>query len=257
MSGVTPGTFCRSRRIQSHQRFGGLVRAVFAIAMLIGLETAACRWASWAIAAEPVQDTASETLLFPDPEPLDLNLLKPENIPAFAVTATTISETTLAIPSLWWVRDQFAAEKRYGSRLIENWIAYPAQRNSPGRVDFVVNRQLWSQLDYLQRYSFIHEFGTSTGSYGYNLRVFDNQANFLAAYTCDFSAAQSRVPNHSSTQPSTTPANSPTPLFSDYVKPSNATACFSFLDFGGKASLGGRSNQAGGESSKGLGTAGP
>jgi hypothetical protein len=256
MSGVTLDTSSSNQRIQNHQRSGSLVGVAAAIVILIGLGSAVCSWANRAIAAEPTQDTSSEAPLFPDPEPLDLNLLKPENTPAFAVTATTIPETTLAVPSLWWARDQFTAEKRYGSRLIENWIAYPAQRNSPGRVDFVVNRQLWSQLDYLQRYSFIHEFGISTRSYGYNLRVFDNQANFLAAYTCDFSAAQNRLQNRPLPQPST-PANAPAPLFSDYVDPANATVCFSFLDFGGKASLGGRSNQTGGESSKGLGTAGP
>jgi hypothetical protein len=41
---------------------------------------------------------------------------------------------------------------------------------------------LWTLLDYLQRYRFIHNFGTIAREYGYNLRVFNQQNECLAIY---------------------------------------------------------------------------
>lgn len=56
----------------------------------------------------------------------------------------------------------------------------------------IVNRQLWSLLDYLQRYEFINRFSAIARGYGYNIRVFDNQARFAGAFTCDFSQVDVR-----------------------------------------------------------------
>ncbi len=125
--------------------------------------------------------------LRPDLTPLDINLLKLGQLPAGVVTAQTISLTRLTLPSLWWTQAQVAHNPQFGNKLLENWIAYPADVKDPGRVDLVVNRQLWSLLDYLQRYEFISRFSAISRSYGYNIRVFDNQARFTGAYTCDFS----------------------------------------------------------------------
>jgi hypothetical protein len=102
-------------------------------------------------------------------------------------TSNTISLTELTRPSLWWAKEQFSDRQRFGSQLIAAWAAYEGKPAQLGRVDFFVNRQLWSQLDYLERYTFIHEFGTVANSYGYNVRVFNERKEFLAAYTCNSS----------------------------------------------------------------------
>jgi len=228
----------------------GQIESLTQIALILGLSSFG--WVFWGltertIAAEPKQDIALKDVPLPDPEPLDLSLLQPGNIPASAVTATTISTTGLTIPSLWWAKDQYAAKEPFGRRLIENWIAFPTQNEQVGRVDFVVNRQVWSLLDYLQRYSFIQEFGAVASSYGYNIRIFDSQANLLAAYTCDFSPLQSSsLQRYSPPEPSTVPVDSKSPIFSSYTQPSTESpTCASFLDNGGKASLRGRSTQPG------------
>jgi len=142
-----------------------------------------------AIAVEAFQlpsPTAAISLL-PDLTPLDVKLLKNRTVPAGVVTAQTISLTRLALPSLWWTQAQIANNPQFGNKLLENWIAYPGDVKEPGRVDLIVNRQLWSLLDYLQRYEFVNRFSAIAHGYGYNIRVFDNQARFEGAYTCDFS----------------------------------------------------------------------
>lgn len=116
--------------------------------------------------------------------PLDAQLLaaKPQgNI----ITAKTISQEGLTIPSLWWAQEQFDP---FGGRLIANWIAYPDER----RIDLVVNRQLWSLLNYVERYRFVNKFGTVAREYQYNLRVFDRQNKCLVTYACNFQV----TPNH-------------------------------------------------------------
>jgi hypothetical protein len=109
--------------------------------------------------------------------PLDSQLLDEENV----ITDKTISEEGLTIPSLWWAKEQFDP---FGGRLINHWLAYPNER----RIDIVVNRQLWSLLDYLERYRFVNEFGTVARDYQYNLRIFDRQKKCLVTYSCNFQA---------------------------------------------------------------------
>lgn len=94
------------------------------------------------------------------------------------VTASTISQDRLTIPSLWWAQEQY---KQVGGNLLNNWLAYPSQR----RIDLVVNRQFWTSLDYVDRYEFVNRFGLVARDYNYNVRVFNLQGAFLAAYTCD------------------------------------------------------------------------
>ncbi len=125
------------------------------------------------------QTTTLETLREPA---LDVRLLElgmpteSENV----ITANNIAESGLTIPSLWWVKEQFAG------KLLDNWLAYPNRNQPGGRVDLVVNRQVWSLLDYLQRYEFVNHFGTAAKQQQYNTRVFNRQGGLLAAYTCDF-----------------------------------------------------------------------
>jgi hypothetical protein len=103
---------------------------------------------------------------------------RPES-PETIITDRTISEDGLTVPSLWWAKEQFDP---FGGRLINNWIAYPNQR----RIDIVVNRQLWSLLNYMERYRFVNEFGTVARDYQYNLRIFDRQNKCLVTYSCNF-----------------------------------------------------------------------
>lgn len=118
----------------------------------------------------------------PREPPLDLKLLAPGIQPDSddVITAVNIAERGLTIPSLWWAKEQF------GGRLLDNWLAYPDRARTGGRVDLVVNRQIWSLLDYLQRYEFVNHFGTEAKDHEYNMRVFNRQGGLLAAYTCEF-----------------------------------------------------------------------
>lgn len=115
----------------------------------------------------------------PATEPLDLNLLEAADAPpAPIITRNTISQESITNPSLWWAAEQF------GGKLLDNWLAYPGGDAGGGRVDLVVNRQFWSLLNYLERYQFLNEFGLVAQDYRYNVRVFNPQGAFLAAYTC-------------------------------------------------------------------------
>ncbi|HIK28211.1 MAG: hypothetical protein N3E45_01715 [Oscillatoriaceae bacterium SKW80] len=114
------------------------------------------------------------TTTLPDLKPIELKTASSGNI----ITADTIFQERLTIPSLWWADEQF------GGKLLDNWIAYVGTNETPPRVDLIVNRQLWSLLNYLERYRFVNQFGTIARNYGYNVRVFNRQGVFLAAYTC-------------------------------------------------------------------------
>jgi hypothetical protein len=91
------------------------------------------------------------------------------------VTEQTISSQGLTVPSLWWAKEQFDPFK---GRLIINWFAYPQLK----QIDLFVNWQLWTILDYLQRYRLIDKIGTVAREYGYALRVFNQQKQCLATY---------------------------------------------------------------------------
>ncbi|MDY6940562.1 MAG: hypothetical protein SWY16_23255 [Cyanobacteriota bacterium] len=98
------------------------------------------------------------------------------------ITRDTISQTELTVPSLWWAEEQLS--DRFGTKLLNNWLAYPELR----RVDLIVNRQQWAILDYLQRYAFVNQMGTVVRADRYNLRVFNSREpeRPLATYTCNF-----------------------------------------------------------------------
>ncbi|MBE9167069.1 hypothetical protein IQ238_05810 [Pleurocapsales cyanobacterium LEGE 06147] len=91
------------------------------------------------------------------------------------VTEQTISSQGLTVPSLWWAKEQFDP---FNGRLIMNWFAYPQLK----QIDLVVNWQLWTILDYLQRYRLVNKIGTVAREYGYALRVFNQQKQCLATY---------------------------------------------------------------------------
>ncbi len=257
MSGRTAVTTCNRWRHALARPWGLRLGGTSLVALLVGISIGNrfCGWEG-AIAAEPAAPTPVKSppvtstpvtspanpKLAPDSDPLDLKALQPGNTPAYLVTSASISPTQLTIPSLWWLQEQTSDKDAYGSKLLENWLAYPNDRNRPGRVDLVVNRQFWSLLDYLDRYAFIYAFGKAARDYGYNIRVFDGQATFLGASTCDFSsvnidALQARIlAGHSTASGDTASTPIPTP-------PTDNIPCNVQLDSTGKSGLRGRSNQ--------------
>ncbi len=98
-----------------------------------------------------------------------------------AITENTINQRGLTLPSLWW------ASQQHGEDLLVTWLAYPGDnRQIPGRVDLVVNRQAWREICYFDRYEFISKMGAIARDYGYNTRIFNRQGDTLATYTCNF-----------------------------------------------------------------------
>jgi len=132
-----------------------------------------------AISLFPVSPSLAETSVpSPSDAPLELEFLTQPN--GSVITATTINPQGLTTPSLW------LAQANSENKLLDNWIAYPASATSPGRVDLIVNQQVWSILDYLERYSFVNRLGSVARKDIYNLRVFNYQQELLASYTCNF-----------------------------------------------------------------------
>ncbi len=137
-----------------------------------------------AIAVVPTSPSYPQPPAIPQPSaaPLELSLLRAgASSDGRVITSNTISQEGLTVPSLWWAKEQF------GGDVLNNWLAYPAQGETAGRIDLLVNRQNWSSLDYIGRYEFVNSFGTVAREYGYNVRVFNEQKELLASYTCDFS----------------------------------------------------------------------
>lgn len=135
-----------------------------------------------AIALSPLPSSA-QTAAIPKPSeaPLELSLLRGATTDGRVITSNSVSQNEPTTPSLWWAKAQF------GDDLLNNWLAYPAQGVDAGRIDLLVNRQNWSLLDYIGRYEFVNHFGTVARDYGYNVRVFNEQEELLATYTCNFS----------------------------------------------------------------------
>jgi hypothetical protein len=116
--------------------------------------------------------------------PPNLQLLNPNAIPPDSpiITPFTISSTELTIPSLWWADEQF------GREILTAWIAFPALNGLPPRVDLIVSEAAWREQSYWQRYAFVNKFGRESKTFGYIVRVFNEQRpqpRILAAYLCD------------------------------------------------------------------------
>jgi len=137
-----------------------------------------CNFGLAAFYAFSVPKCIAQTVPPPSTAPLEFSLLiHPKDS---VVTVNTINPKTLTIPSLWY------AKANTQDKLLYNWLAYPPTDKQPGRVDLLVNQQVWNLLDYLERYKFVNRFGSIVRDLNYNMRVFDYQQEFLAAYTCSF-----------------------------------------------------------------------
>ncbi|HEY9659983.1 MAG TPA: hypothetical protein V6C65_16120 [Allocoleopsis sp.] len=130
-----------------------------------------------------IADSTSALLLLTEPLNMnEVNQLRLGQVPSngSVVTANTISQTGLTVPSLWW------AEEQFGGKLLDYWIAYQGNPTTPQRVDLLVNPQVWVRYTYLERYSFLSRFGKSAGDFGYSTRIFNWQGDLLGAYVCQF-----------------------------------------------------------------------
>jgi hypothetical protein len=125
----------------------------------------------------PTLCSRAENIPLPSDAPLELSFLNKPN--GVVITSDTIAPQGLTIPSFWWAKQ--TSEKK----LLDNWIAYPASQQEPPRVDLIVNQQVWSLLDYLERYKFVNQMGIVARNFGYNIRVFNYQKERLATYTCN------------------------------------------------------------------------
>jgi hypothetical protein len=111
----------------------------------------------------------------------------------------TVNPAGTTIPSLWWTRDLLVSKSQFNPKLIEGWLVCGAGVQDglarlcaigakPGRVEMVVNSQLWTVLDYLSRYELIYRFGSATSECGYNIYIFNTDTQLIADFTCDFQA---------------------------------------------------------------------
>ena len=137
------------------------------------------------VAIPPLASAQTSSAPIPSLAPLETELLKPDAPPPTPgiITTNTISQTSITTPSLWWAEEQF---DEFGGKLLTNWIAYQNKQ----RIDLVVSRQPWTLIDYLERYSFVNRFGSVARDYNYNVRVFNDQAELVATYTCNYSKNQ-------------------------------------------------------------------
>lgn len=113
--------------------------------------------------------------------------------PATQVSDETTSDTHATLPSLWWNRDQMP-RRLGGNRLVNSWLAYQILDPAMRVVDISVNSQIWSILNYTERYAVLNQFGTAAKDYGYNLRVFQGSTyspQIIGVYVCDFGQAGS------------------------------------------------------------------
>jgi hypothetical protein len=155
---------------------------------------------SQSLLAQPLSQSVDQTtqaFLAPIAEPIDIELVEQQedNLPTSTpgactvdgsvITSKTICQNGITIPSLWWLEEQY---RQLNGKLVNTWLAYPDATGKARRVDLIVNQQVWSLLDYLERYKFVDWFGTTARGYGFSTRVFDGQGRLLGAYTC---AAQS------------------------------------------------------------------
>lgn len=121
----------------------------------------------------------------PDPSQL-VSPLAMKQCPDTVLNSSSLSTTELTVPSLWWNRLQSIAYTRYDGKLIEDWFTCPLEGDQVGTIDILVNRQVWSLMDYLDRYAFLHDYGTAAREFGYNIRVIDNRDVIYGGYACDF-----------------------------------------------------------------------
>ena len=89
--------------------------------------------------------------------------------------ASPKSTSDAAKASFWWAAEQFDP---FNGKLVQNWDASSQQQ----QIYLTVDWQLWSLLDYFDRYRLVNQFGAVARKYGYSLNIFDRQNRCLANY---------------------------------------------------------------------------
>jgi hypothetical protein len=91
-----------------------------------------------------------------------------------------IRQMGLTPPSLW------LSQELVGGKVIAGWRVYLPGVGLLERpwVDVMVNWQPWQNLDYLEQYALLQEFGTTANEYGFNLRLCAEPERFLGLQSC-------------------------------------------------------------------------
>ncbi|WP_072620663.1 hypothetical protein [Spirulina major] len=116
---------------------------------------------------------------------LDEKLLTTQDTKALAeqgiYTAQMVSQERMPHPSLWWASEQLLGDRQ---TLVEDWFILPDEK----RIELIVNRFQWSQLDSLEQYRIVNHFGAVARDAGYQLRIFNRLPKCLAIYACETEA---------------------------------------------------------------------
>jgi hypothetical protein len=102
------------------------------------------------------------------------------------ITHETVCADGLTPPSLWWTREQISHQLRTSNKLVKGWSAQIKTPQAPGQVRLTVNPQMWSVMDYFERYDFINTFGLTARDFGYQTDVYNSRGTKLASYQCRF-----------------------------------------------------------------------
>lgn len=100
------------------------------------------------------------------------------------ITSETVCQSGLTPPSLWWTKEQVAQELRTSGKLVSDWSAQLKTAEAPGQVRLVVNPQMWSLMDYFERYDFVSNFGLAARGFGYQTEIYNTKGTQLASYVC-------------------------------------------------------------------------
>jgi hypothetical protein len=116
------------------------------------------------------------------------------------ISGKTPSPIAYTAPSLW------LTNQLHGDKLILEWFAFRRLQDNKSQVRLIVRPDLWRRYTYLERYSFLRNFGEAASAVGYQMLVLDRQNFPLAAHTCSFSPETrplSIYPFHTSETPPT------------------------------------------------------
>jgi hypothetical protein len=141
------------------------------------------RYIGLAIAAATCLSNTAPAIAESDPSiapvnqcPIDWSSLRTTELPKHIITADTVSQTNMTLPSLWWASEQFPR------KLVTNWMANTQDK----QIYVLVNPQYWNGMDYVERYRLIDRFGQTATSYGYtSLQFCTSQKTNLGHYKCD------------------------------------------------------------------------
>ncbi len=95
--------------------------------------------------------------------------------------------TELNLPSLWWAKEQY--QKQCGCKLLDSWLV---DANTLW-INLIINRQVWSLLNYVERYQFVNRIGLDAQHQGFNIRVCNHQGDQLATYACTKNSCQIKL----------------------------------------------------------------